>query len=240
MITAEEQSLEEWSVQLEGLTARERVRLAWERYGDGLVMSTSFGVQAAVMLHLVSRVVPGIPVVFVDTGYLFAETYRYAQELKERLELNLKVYQPLRTAAFQEALEGKRWEGGPEALSAYNLENKVEPMARAMAEHNALAWLSGLRRAQASTREGLQVATLQKRTVKIHPILEWSEREVYQYMVANKLPFHPLWEQGYVSVGDWHSTSKLEPGMTAEDTRFGGVKRECGLHESNSQGDWQI
>jgi phosphoadenosine phosphosulfate reductase len=171
---------------------------------------------------------------------LFAETYRFAEELTARLGLNLKVVTPQWTAARQEAVYGKRWEQGLEGLEAYNLDNKVEPMNRALRELGATAWLSGLRRAQARSRAQLPVVQTQNRTVKIHPIVDWSERDIYAYMQAHDLPFHPLWEQGYVSVGDWHSTAPLTAGMAAEDTRFGGLKRECGLHERSGQADWQI
>ncbi len=241
MIALTPETLKEENARLATLGAEDRVRWAFELFGEKLVLSTSFGVQAAVMLHLVTRVVPDIPVVFIDTGYLFPETYRFADELTKRLNLNLKVYNPALTAARQEALYGKLWEkGDKESLERYNFVNKVEPMNRALKELGATAWLSGLRRAQASTRNHLQVAELQKRTAKVHPIVEWTEKQVYQYLKANDLPYHPLWEQGYVSIGDWHSTSKLEPGMTAEQTRFGGIKRECGLHEASGRPDYQI
>lgn len=225
---------------LEDSAAVDRIRWAGETFGDRLVLSTSFGVQSAVMLHMVTSVLPGVPVIFIDTGYLFPETYRFARELTERLELNLKVYQPLMTAARQEALYGKRWEQGKEALEAYNLMNKVEPMNRAMVDLGARAWLSGIRRSQASTRGQRNVVELQKRTYKIYPILDWSDRDIYQYLTANGLPYHPLWDEGYVSVGDVHSTSKMLPGMQEEDTRFNGMKRECGLHEVSDRLDFQI
>ncbi|HSH10057.1 MAG TPA: phosphoadenylyl-sulfate reductase [Oceanipulchritudo sp.] len=225
---------------LEARRAGDRVAWAVEQYGDGLVLSTSFGIQSAVMLHLVTRVRRDIPVVFVDTGYLFAETYQFAEALTERFGLNLKVTTPLWTAARQEAVLGKRWEQGLEGLESYNLDNKVEPMNRALKELGATAWISGLRRSQAKSRLALPVVQKQNRTVKIHPIVDWSERDIYEYMKEYDLPFHPLWEKGYVSVGDWHSTAPLEAGMTAEETRFNGLKRECGLHERSGQPDWQI
>ncbi|MDR1279266.1 MAG: phosphoadenylyl-sulfate reductase [Opitutaceae bacterium] len=225
---------------LEKATAGERVQWATHTFGDGLVLTTSFGIQAAVMLHLVTRIVPAIPVIFIDTGYLFPETYRFADQLAERLKLNLKVYQPLQTAAWQEARHGKRWEQGLEGLKAYNFENKVEPMDRAVRELGATAWLAGLRRSQSGTREGLGVMQRQNTLAKVHPIIDWDNRTVHRYLTENDLPRHPLWEQGYVSVGDWHSTSKLEPGMTEEQTRFGGLKRECGLHELSGRSDFRI
>ncbi|CAI8327369.1 MAG: Phosphoadenosine phosphosulfate reductase [Opitutia bacterium UBA7350] len=225
---------------LEQASATERVRWAYEQFGSGLVLSTSFGVQSAVMLHLVNTLVPGIPVIFVDTGYLFPETYRFAEELRKQLDLNLKTYHPLTSAAYQEAVHGKLWEQGLAGLEHYNRINKIEPMNRAVKELGAQAWLSGLRRQQSSTRLERPIAQKQNKTWKVYPILDWSDRDIYQYLNENKLPYHPLWDQGYVSVGDWHSTTRLSAGMQAEDTRFNGLKRECGLHEPTGGTDYQI
>lgn len=232
--------MEQVATWLESQTAEDRIKWALGEWGKSLVLSTSFGVQSAVMLHLATRIHPEIPVIWVDTGYLFPETYRFAEELRERFSLNLKVVSARWSAARQEAMYGKRWEQGLEGLEAYNIENKVEPMNRALQELGATAWLSGLRRSQAKSRSSLPVIQRQNRTTKIHPIVDWREKDVYEYMKAHDLPFHPLWEQGYVSVGDWHSTRPLSAGMTEEETRFGGMKRECGLHEASGQQDWQI
>ena len=225
---------------LSPLSVEARVRWAVEEFGDKLILTTSFGIQSAVMLHLATRVAPAIPVVFIDTGYLFPETYRFASELTKKLRLNLKTYLPLRTAAQQEALEGKRWDQGLDGLKAYNLENKVEPMDRAVRELGATAWLAGLRRAQSSTRENLGFVQVQNKITKVHPILDWDNRIVHLYLTEHGLPYHPLWDSGYVSVGDWHSSAPLQPGQTEEETRFGGLKRECGLHEVSGRGDFSI
>ena len=156
------------------------------------------------------------------------------------MNLNLHVYQPLMSAARQEALYGKRWEQGEKALEQYNLMNKVEPMNRALVDFNAKGWLAGLRREQSSSRKHLDVVMKQGNITKVHPIIDWTDREIYQYLTNNNLPYHPLWEQGYVSIGDTHSTSRLLDGMTAEETRFNGQKRECGLHELSGQSDFMI
>jgi phosphoadenosine phosphosulfate reductase len=226
--------------EFESASATERIRWAYENYGDQLVLSTSFGIQSAVMLHLATTQIPDIPVIFVDTGYLFPATYTFAQELTDRLQLNLKTFTPQQTAARQEALYGKLWEQGVEELDRYNRINKVEPMNRAITELGARAWLSGLRRSQSSTRKDRPYTEQQNKILKIYPILDWSDRDIYTYLTENNLPYHPLWDQGYVSVGDWHSTKKLGEGMTEEDTRFGGIKRECGLHEITGGADFQI
>ena len=109
-----------------------------------------------------------------------------------------------------------------------------------MRELGANAWLTGLRRSQASTRRELKVVHNQNKVAKVHPIIDWDNRRVHRYLTDNALPYHPFWEQGYASVGDWHSTSKLLAGMTEEETRFGGLKRECGLHENSGRPDYQI
>ncbi|HAY99344.1 MAG TPA: phosphoadenosine phosphosulfate reductase [Opitutae bacterium] len=225
---------------LETASATERIRWAYQTYGDQLVLSTSFGVQSAVMLHLVTTQIPDIPVIFVDTGYLFPATYKFAAELSERLRLNLKTYIPQQTAAQQEALYGKLWEKDLEGLERYNRINKVEPMNRAVKELGASAWLSGLRRTQSSSRGERGVVEAQNKVTKIYPIIDWNDRDIYTYLTENNLPYHPLWDQGYVSVGDWHSTKKLGEGMSEEETRFGGLKRECGLHEVTGGSDFQI
>lgn len=225
---------------LEKTAPEERVAWAADTFGSGLIMTTSFGIQSAAMLHLVTRVLPEIPVVFIDTGYLFPETYRFADELARRLRLNLKVYHPAVTAARQEALHGRQWTKGIEGLKRYNFVNKVEPMERAVRELEATAWLAGLRRTQARTREALPVVQVQNRITKVHPIIDWDNRWVHRYLTAHGLPYHPLWEQGYATVGDWHSSTPLEDGMREEDTRFGGLKRECGLHEPSGRPDYQI
>ncbi len=225
---------------LENMSAEERVGWASASFGDRLVMTTSFGIHSAAMLHLVTRLAPGIPVVFIDTGYLFPETYRFAEELTARLDLNLKVYLPAMTAARQEALYGQLWQEGVGGLKRYNFLNKIEPMERAVRDLRVAGWLAGLRRTQARTREHLSVAHRQNKVVKVHPLIDWDNRRVHRYLGENGLPYHPLWEQGYASVGDRHSTSRLRDGMREEETRFGGLVRECGLHEPSGRADYQI
>ena len=223
--------LRETSARLEQASASERLAWASKQFGAGLVLSSSFGAQAAVMLHLAAQTRADIPVIFVDTGYLFPETYEFAENLAKQLEVNLIVYRSKRSPAWQESIDGKRWEQGVEGIEAYNQENKVEPMNRALDELNAAAWLAGLRRQQSASRENLPVLALAKGRVKVHPIIDWTDKNVHDYLKANDLPYHPLWEQGYISIGDIHTTRKLEDGMSEEETRFFGLKRECGLHE---------
>jgi phosphoadenosine phosphosulfate reductase len=107
-------------------------------------------------------------------------------------------------------------------------------MQRALSELGARAWLAGLRRVQSSTRERLSIVSVQDGRTKVLPIVEWTDKDVYRYLTENDLPYHPLWEKGYVSIGDVHTTQPLTGDMTPEDTRFFGIKRECGLHDGAS------
>lgn len=195
------------------------------------MLSSSFGAQAAVMLHMLTQQFPDIPVVLTDTGYLFPETYQFIDELTERLNLNLQVYRAPMSGAWQEARFGKLWEKGAEGIEQYNKLNKVQPMQQALSELGVKTWFAGLRRSQSEMRESLSILQKLTRQVKVYPILDWSNKDVHYYLKDNDMPYHPLWEQGYVSIGDWHTTRSLQEGMDEKDTRFFGLKRECGLHE---------
>ena len=212
-------------------TAQERVTYALEHWRPNIVLSSSFGAQAAVLLHMVTRQWPDIPVVLLDTQYLFPETYRFVDQLTERLGLNLKVYSSPLSREWQEARWGKLWEQGVDGITRFNAVNKVEPMERALSELRAQAWITGIRRSQSSTRQGLLTLAAQEGRVKVHPIYDWSNKDVHQYLTQNDLPYHPLWEQGYVSIGDVQTSRPLGADMSEEDTRFFGLKRECGLHQ---------
>jgi phosphoadenosine phosphosulfate reductase len=227
-----ELNLEAANRQLDNEKATELVKWATDTFGDGLVMSTSFGIQAAVMLHLVTQVVPDIPVIWIDTGYLPEETYRFAEQLTHRLKLNLKVYESPLSPARMEALHGRLWEQKDvDALNRYDYIRKVEPMQRALEELRATAWLAGLRSDQTNHRQILNRISKQGEIYKIYPILYWNSRDIYQYLTAHDLPYHPYFDLGYVTVGDWHSSRPLSAEDEHErDTRFGGLKQECGLH----------
>ena len=218
--------------ELENAEASSVVEWSAETFGKGLVMSTSFGIQAAVMLHLVTKVMPRIPVIWVDTGYLPVETYKFAEQLTQRLELNLKVYQSSISPARMEAIHGKLWEqDNVDAFNLYDRIRKVEPMQRALEELKATAWLAGLRRDQTRHRQGLTRIEQQDEFYKIYPILDWNARDIYRYLTSHDLPYHPYFDKGYVTVGDWHSSRPFTADdNNARDTRFRGLKQECGLH----------
>lgn len=228
------QDLEAANQTLAAATAEGRVAYALDRWKPNILLSSSFGAQAAVLLHMVTRQWPDIPVVLLDTQYLFPQTYQFVDELTARLGLNLKVYQSPVSREWQEARWGKLWEGGVEGITRFNAVNKVEPMGRALRDLDAHAWITGIRRSQSSTRAGLETLAAQDGRVKVHPIYDWSNKDVHQYLTRHDLPYHPLWYEGYVSIGDVQTSRPLGADMTEEDSRFFGLKRECGLHIGES------
>ena len=227
---AEPLLVDEANARLERMSAEERVGWALEHLPGNHALSSSFGAQAAVSLHLVTRADPSIPVILIDTGYLFPETYRFVDELAVRLALNLKVFQPSMSPAWLEARHGRLWEQGVEGIERYNELRKGEPMQRALEQLEVGSWFAGLRRQQSRSRSRIRPLEFRRGRWKVHPIFDWTDRQVFQYLGRHDLPYHPLWHEGYVSIGDWHTTRSLAEAGDEEATRFFGLKRECGLH----------
>jgi phosphoadenosine phosphosulfate reductase len=230
--------LDALNAEFRALSAEDRIERALELLPGQHLLTSSFGAQAAVSLHLVTRAAPRTPVVLIDTGYLFPETYRFIDELTVRLSLNLKVYRGALPAAWLEARHGKLWEQGEAGIDRYNQMTKVEPLERALQELHGGTWFAGLRREQSFTRASIEPVQLTGAgRYKVHPIFDWTDHDVYRYLKKHDLPYHPLWDHGYVSIGDWHTTRSLrDAGDDAEATRFFGLKRECGIHEINGSG----
>lgn len=120
---------------------------------------------------------------------------------------------------------------GPEALEEYNQLVKVEPMKRAINELNVGTWFAGLRRTQSLGRKNTAFLDWSNDRWKVHPIADWSDRDVHRYLTRNNLPYYPLWEHGYLSIGDYHTTKSIHEVSEEEQLRFFGLKRECGIHE---------
>jgi phosphoadenosine phosphosulfate reductase len=226
----EDALLDEANAQLVRMNAEERVQWAVEHLPGDHALSSSFGAQAAVSLHLVTQALPSIPVILIDTGYLFPETYRFIDELVLKLHLDLRVYQPAMSSAWLEARHGRLWEQGLEGIERYNSLRKHEPMQRALAELHVGTWFAGLRRQQSRSRSAIEPLEFRDGRWKIHPIYDWTDRQIFDYLHRHDLPYHPLWHEGYVSIGDWHTTRSLAEAGDPEATRFFGLKRECGLH----------
>ncbi len=205
----------------------EIIRWAWQTFRHDLVTASSFGAESALMLDMATKIVPNIPVIFINTGYLFPETYLFVEKLSKRLSLNLKVYFSLISPREMENAYGKLWEKGEDGLRLYHLIRKIEPMKRALRELEARAVLYGVRAYQTENRSTLSHVELNpERVYKVHPLLGLTKKEVESYFTLHALPYHPLAEKGYDSIGDIHTTV---PGRNREG-RLLGPKMECGLH----------
>jgi phosphoadenosine phosphosulfate reductase len=213
----------------------EIVRWAAAEFGDRLVMSSSFGADSAVLLHMATRVLPQIRVVMVDTGYLFPETFAFMEQLRLRMNLNVWLYRTRKDPVtwLKEAGEpDPTWRNEVDACCATN---KNEPFDRALRELAPAAWMRGIRRSQASTRQERQFVEWSPRhnCFAISPLLSWGGREVHQYLKENGLPYHPLRDQGYVSIGcnPLSCTRPIKPGEDERSGRWSGSgKVECGIN----------
>lgn len=225
-------NLEKVNAELSTKQPKEIIAWASENFGQSLVMTSHFGAESALLLFMATRIVPDIPVILLDTGYLFPETYRFMEELRTRWNLNLKIYSSPLSPEKMEKVYGKLWERGEVGKKLYSLIRKIRPKQRALRELRAKAVLSGVRSYQTKTRSKLSCVELTPNgRYEVHPLLRWTEREVMAYFAVNDLPYHPLVAKGYDSIGDTHSTL---PGKGREG-RLLGPTMECGLHVPDYQ-----
>ncbi len=215
------------------------VTWAAAQFGNDLVMSSSFGAESAVLLHMVTRVLPEIRVVFIDTGYLFPETFAFMEQLRRRLNLNVWVYRTRQDPfayLHKAGEENHTWRKDVDACCAVN---KNEPFERAMRDLQPAAWLRGIRRSQSQTRRDKAFIEWSNRyqCYVISPLLNWGTREMHAYLKKHDLPYHPLYEQGYASIG-CNPLSCTRPIQIGEDPRAGRwsgrEKLECGINIENS------
>ena len=216
---------------LEEVTALQRMEWATLNYPGKILLTTSFGAQSAAFLHLATQMKNDLPLLFIDTGYHFPETLEFARELTKKLNLNLKTVRPLLTPEEIEQKHGKLWEMGPKGLEKFHEIVRVEPLRRAMNEIDPQLWVAGLRRTSADSRKELSVISQNQSRIKLLPILDWTDRQVGEYLRQHSLPYHPLWSKGYVSIGDRVTTKRLDEVNDPAQLRHFGWKRECGIHE---------
>lgn len=212
---------------LQRLSAEERIVWAVQRFPQSTVASSSFGADSAVLLHLISRVAPRLPIVFLNTGFLFPETHDYKARLEHLLDLNIREVRPaLEREAFLDR-HGPVYRSNPDFCCGCN---KVEPMQRALA--GVECWIAGVRANQTAQRA--RMSTLERQADglhKLHPILDWETERVLEYAQRHRLPAHPLVAEGYGSIGCEPCTAKPQAGGDARSGRWAGrAKTECGIH----------
>ncbi len=185
------------------------------------MVTTSFGTTSVLLLHIMNRVRKDFPIHFIDTGYLFPETYEYKDQLTRMFDLNIITHKP-DPEFHQESKRNELWRLNPDLCCSYN---KVEPMEAL--KPNYEVWISGLIGYQNSYRTGLDILQKRKGIFRFYPLIDWSEAQVNDYMDYFGLPHHPLERMGFASVGCTHCTLK---GAGREGRWVGTDKSECGLH----------
>tara|TARA_Y100001968_G_C19447650_1_gene766355 strand:- start:2251 stop:3024 length:774 start_codon:yes stop_codon:yes gene_type:complete len=225
--------LKESREKLQLMKAEERLNWAIKEFDSRFVLTTSFGIQSAVLLNMIHGFGKenSPKVVWVDTGYLPKETYTYAEQLTNQLELEIEIVQSKISPARMEALYGRLWStNSVEDLEKYNHIRKVEPLEEAFNKLDVICWASGVRGGQTTHRRSMTYLDSIRGRISLRPILEWSKKDIFYYMKENDLPQHPLFEQGYSTVGDWHSSKRDSEETQGRKTRFQGLKEECGIH----------
>ncbi|MFI0349189.1 phosphoadenylyl-sulfate reductase [Actinomadura sp. 9N407] len=222
-----EDIVESAAVALEGASTLEVIRWAAATFGDRICLTSSMS--DAALIHLVSKVKPGIDVLFVDTGYHFAETIGTRDAVEAVYPVNVINVTPSRTVEEQEAALGPRLNGRNPDLCCHL--RKVEPLGRALEGY--MAWFSGIRRDETASRRDRRVVEWDRKRgmVKVNPILDWSQEDMDNYMADNGVIVNPLHYDGYPSIGCEPCTSPVADGADPRSGRWAGMgKTECGIH----------
>lgn len=197
---------------------------------QNVCVTSSFQAEDVVVLHMVREILPQVPVLFLETGYHFAETLVYRDRMAAEWNLNLINVLPERTVAEQESEFGILHQSAPDRCCALR---KVEPLFRSLAPYGV--WITGLRRQQSKSRANLQPEesfTLPggHTLAKLSPLAEWSTRDVWLYAAAHEIPLLPLYDEGYTSIGCEPCTSLPFDANDPRSGRWSGRKLECGIH----------
>lgn len=219
------------TMNLEKPDARTVLQWAYETYGDRAAISTAFGPSGIALMHVASEINPGARVFFIDTGFHFPDTMAMIERVPARINVNIEVVEPLLTVAEQAREYG-------DELPVLNSDQccairKVEPNRRVL--QGLDAWVTALRRDQGPSRAhtpALEIKTIEGRKVaKLNPLVDWTLKDVWAHIFAHDLPYNPLHDDGYPSVGCWPCTRRASDPSDERSGRWAGQnKTECGLH----------
>ncbi len=217
---------------LDSLTPQQILCWALESFGPNLVMTSSFGLNGVALIHMLQEITRDVPIIFIDTGYLFKETL----ETKRRIEAAYKV----KVLTFRPTLsvEAQIRQYGPDLPTRHPdlccALRKVEPMQRALAELQPAAVLNGRARFQARTRRDLPIVEWEQTPIRINPLALWSQQQIESYVRAHAVPYNPLHDVGYPSIGCRPCTRPVLQGEHIRAGRWAGLnKTECGLWTTN-------
>ena len=220
--------VEQLADEFETRSAQDLLAWAVDRFEGRIMLTCSWQMQSSVLIDILHQLGANIRVVELDTGLLFPETYETRERLVAKYDLELERIDPRETVEEQALSEGPElWRRDPDRCCALR---KVEPLERALEGMDA--WITGIRRAQSVTRRNARVLELDPRgVVKVQPLAGWTDEDVKGYLFAHDVPYNPLHDRGFPSIGCTPCTRAIRPG---EDSRAGrwadAEKTECGLH----------
>jgi len=227
-------SLPQIQHQAEIWTAEQVLRWAFETYGHQVAIATAFGAEGVVLIDIAAHVWPNARIFLLDTSFLFAETYRLLEQIEQRYGLSVeRVHAAVTPEAQAEMCGAELWKRNPDLCC---LIRKVEPLQRKLAELQA--WITSIRREQTPARAHAAKIEWDEQfsRVKINPLAEWTHEMVWQRIRARQLPYNPLYDLNYPSIGCTHCTRPVTPGENPRAGRWPGfAKQECGLHAPRPQ-----
>lgn len=222
----------EAAASLEGKPAEEILSWSFRQFTGRIGISTAFGAEGCLLIDLAVKVDPKVPVFYIDTGFAFAETTALKAKIEQKYGIAIQVFEPVQSVAEQAATHGEKLhDRDPDRCCALR---KVEPLQRALGGLDS--WISARRRDMASTRVNIPVLELVlqadgRQLVKVNPLAAWNRTDVWKYILANEVPYNPLYDEGFASIGCWPCTRAIKPGEDERAGRWAGKgKTECGIH----------
>ncbi len=225
-----DEELQVWAYRLEAKSPMDVLVTAVENYAGGLVLASSFGAEDVVLIDMLHKLAPTIPVFYLDTNKHFQETYDTRDLLQERYGTTFIQVLPAMTLEEQAREHGdKLWEREPNRCCDIR---KVEPLKRVLSQYQA--WITGIRREQSLTRAHAKKVEWDEKfhLVKFNPLADWTDAQVWEYIHAQGVPYNPLHDRNYPSIGCSVCTRAVLPGQDPRSGRWAGhEKTECGLHK---------
>jgi phosphoadenosine phosphosulfate reductase len=215
--------------ELDGRSPEEILSWAVRRFHPKLMMATAFGPEGCCILHMLADIEPGVRVINLDTGYQFAETLELRERVRDRYGIEVELVRPdLSVAEYEKEHGGPLYVHRPDQCC---FDRKIIPLRRAVRGY--ASWISAIRGDQTADRQAASVVQWDSKfnLVKVNPLLRWNKKDVWGFVLKNSVPYNPLHDRGYPSVGCWPCTAPVEDGGDERSGRWAGSKKkECGLH----------
>jgi phosphoadenosine phosphosulfate reductase len=215
--------------QLENASPHKILEWAFAEFAEGITIATGFGAEGAALIDIAAEVNPQLDVFFLDTDFFFPETYELRRRIEERYQIEIRAFKTAVTPEAQEQFYGESlWARNPDLCCRLR---KIEPLQEAL--QGRKAWVTAIRRDQTAARAHAQAVEWDKRwnLVKVNPLAFWSKQQVWRHIFQNQVPYNPLHNQGYLSIGCTHCTRPVNAGEDERAGRWAGfTKTECGLH----------